>query len=326
MKNRKTIYCECQFIKFLPQEQLNDFYRFSNESVIVLDITFAEFSQECTTNAIFKFILKRQQSGGCELKFDFKTEKFIEDCRQGTINPFSPIILIYQSRKQRLNENKCGTLYNEFGLLVADQSDFIEKCNLMQDYGFAIKKDDQSSWKQLLKNAPCYSNSLLIVDNYLLSDSNKFEMNLLPILDCILPEKLKTIYNISFFTQDRNSTLASRESKIKNIISTIRPKLKFSVNLFIDERNIFHDRVIISNYFWIQCGAGFDLFGINSKAGHSTTLSFLYPFIQGHVPWAKDAFCNLLEDAKNIADTAICNGSIRQFYGEGKGNVLFKMK
>lgn len=326
MKCRKTIYCEYQFVKSLPQDQLDIFYRFSNESVIVFDITMDSFLKESLDSSIFKYIRKRQQAGGCELKFGLNKDDLEREFDSCKINSFNPVVLIYQSNKQRKFDNRCGQFFRSYGVLAADQNDFVEKCSLIKDYGFAIKKSTKGSWKKMFESIPVYGNSLIIVDNYLLSDSKSFELNLKPILNALLPESLKFEFNISFFTQDSNSTLKTRTNKIVDIINNIRPELNFSVNFFLDVQHLFHDRVIMSNYFWMQCGAGFDLFDIKSNAKHSTTFSFIYPFIQKHVPWAIDAFCYLLEDVKDAVNSAVNNGNVIQYYGDNKNNRLFKMQ
>lgn len=326
MRKRKTIYCEYQFLKTLPQEQLLDYYKFSNESVIVFDISFEEFKAKITEEEFFKYLLKRCQGGGCELKFGLKSEELKDDCEKGNINSFSPIFLFYQSSKQRKFENKCGQYLRDYGFLAADQSEFLEKCNLKADYGFSIQKGDVGSWKKFLEYKPVYGNSLIIVDNYLLKDKISIEENLKPILNVLLPENLTTKFNISFFTQDSNSSLKQRTESVKRIISELRPELDFTVNFYVDVRHSFHDRVIISNYFWIQCGAGFDLFNSNGKAKHFTTVSFIYPFIVDNIPWAIDAFNYLLDEAGKIVNSAVNNGSVIQYYGENKENRLLKMK
>jgi hypothetical protein len=284
------------------------------------------FLKESLENSIFKYIRKRQQAGGCELKFELNKDNLESDFKNSKINPFNPVILIYQSNKQRKFENRCGQYFRSYGILAADQNDFVDKCALIKDYGFAIKKSTKGSWRKLLENIPIYGNSLIIVDNYLLSDSGTLDLNLMPILNALLPENLDTEFNISFFTQDSNYTLKYVTSKIEEIIRDIRPNLNFSINFFVDVKHLFHDRVIVSNYFWMQCGAGFDLFGNNSKAKHSTTVTFIYPFIQNHVPWAKDAFCYLLDDVKETANSAVNNGPVIQYYGETKKNRLFEMQ
>ena len=326
MKTRKTIYCDYQFLKTLPQDQLNDFYKFSNESIIFFNMTLNQFLQESIDNSFFKYLRKRQDGGGCELKFDLNFDTFNSNCENDIINSFNPVVLIYQTNKQRRTENRCGQYYRDFGFLAADQNDFLEKCSITKDYGFAIKKRTENSWKKLLENAPIYGNSLIIVDNYLLSDRDIIDCNLKPLLNILLPESLITEFNITFVTQDSNLTLQLRPVMINKIIEDIRPDLNCSVNFFVDKDKCFHDRVIISNYYWIQCGAGFDLFGIRSKARHSTTLSFIYPFIQNYNPWAVDAFCNLLEDVKELAGAAVNNGSVKQYYGLNKNNRLFEMQ
>jgi len=210
MRNRKTIYCEYLFIKSLPQDQLDDFYRFCNESVIVFDMTLEQFFQECNANTIFKYIMKRQQAGGCNLKFDYHAETFDNDCKNANVNSFNPVVLIYQSNKQRKMENRCRQITRQYGILAADQNDFARKCDLGGDYGFAIKIYTKNSWKRLLENVVFYGNSLIIVDNYLLKDSDTFDLNLISILKLILPETLETTFYISFFTQDTNFTLKSK--------------------------------------------------------------------------------------------------------------------
>ena len=325
MKCRKTIYCEYLFLKSLPQEHLDELYRFLNESVIFFDVKMDQFLIESKEDTIFKYIMKRQVSGGCELRFDIKEDEFESSLKNSRINPFNPVVLIYQSSKQRKMENKCGHLTRNYGILAADQSDFYDKCNLGNDYGFAIKKSTIGSWRKMLERRPVYGNSLVIVDNYLLNDSKCFDLNLEPILNALLPDNLNMVFNLTFITQDPNSTLKSKIQTVENLIRRIRPKLQFTVNFFIDVNKVFHDRVIISNYIWIQSGAGFDLLNFKPMAKHSTTVSIIYPFIQTYVPWAIEAFCNLLEDAKGIVKSAVNNGEVRQFFGMNKDNRLFEM-
>ena len=100
----------------------------------------------------------------------------------------------------------------------------------------------------------------------------------------------------------------------------------FSFNLFSDGQKFFHDRIILTNYFIISCGAGFDLFNRNGCATHTTTVQFIYPFIQRYIKWAVDNYCNQLDTARELVDTAVNNNFIQQYWGETKDNRLLLLR
>ena len=103
--------------------------------------------------------------------------------------------------------------------------------------------------------------------------------------------------------------MASQYKKIIERVKKIRPRYfnessdfngLIKINIIEDGNNVFHDRVILTNYCWISCGSGFDLYNKYQKAKHSTNVSILYPFIQQHVKWVKDSYLDFLNDTRKV--------------------------
>lgn len=64
--------------------------------------------------------------------------------------------------------------------------------------------------------------------------------------------------------------------------------------------NVFHNRVVISNNFYIACPAGFDLLDNNNQAIKETNINIIYPNTCLSIDWAKQDMANNLEIARDI--------------------------
>lgn len=64
--------------------------------------------------------------------------------------------------------------------------------------------------------------------------------------------------------------------------------------------NFFHNRVVISNNFYIACPAGFDLLDNNNQAIKETNISIIYPNTCLSIKWARQDMANNLKIARDI--------------------------
>ena len=202
----------------------------------------------------------------------------------------------------------CEKAMKDYGVLVVCPETIKEFQYLIFDQGAAIRKTEESNWEQCLscKNAPIPCNSLIVIDNYVLNDSEKMEENLIPLLDAILPKELKksVTFQLTIFAtlKKDNGTefdINGRYIKIKEILEKIRPGMPFSLSILKRKKDTFHDRSIASNNLFIGCGGGFDLFKYG-RSQKTTTVFAFHPFFYMHSKWSRKAYSDLLNDASDV--------------------------
>ena len=170
------------------------------------------------------------------------------------------------------------------------------------------------------------SNSLVLIDNFILSPNDKglcsIGYNLKKIFQIMLPESCKEEYCISIFYFDEAEEKSIREKhkaefreSICTFITSRKPHFKFYLELFPtyitaqqkerkDYHKPFHDRTIITNNVWVGSEAGFDLlredytFSTRARAIKSTTTHGLYfGFGNDVAKWLDGAHDNLIAEA-----------------------------
>ena len=230
----------------------------------------------------------------------------------------------------------CEKVMKDYGVIVINAENMNIFKPLIFDAGVALQKDEVSCWKKCLETnnmVPC--NSLVIVDNYILNETDKIEENLTSIFDVLIPKKLdeRLNFHIAIFTtlcNDRGIPYnsKSRLEKVHNILCKIRPDLHFTVSIIKCSKDKFHDRTIISNNLYIGCGGGFDLFK-KGKSQKTTTVSFFIPFFNLHTKWSRKAYSNILSDTTTVFnetslfDESKMNDSFPCFVVGEKNNRLF---
>lgn len=176
------------------------------------------------------------------------------------------------SKEQRM---KYSSLY---GVLILGIDDVFNFSTLFRDKHFPISKDQKISWAHLIPSLFKVSNSLIVADNYLLKDEKVIKENLINILDQILPEQLPYRYSIVIFTFELNNQGEKRYNFLKQEISKIRSKLDFGLTIYKINKDDVHDRNIVTNNTYMECGGGFDLIK-NGKSSKTTNLRTAYPFL-----------------------------------------------
>ena len=206
--------------------------------------------------------------------------------------------------------NTCQKCMDDYGVLAICPENIKDFKSILYDNGTAIGKNEYTDWKLNLKFTPC--NSLVLVDNYILSDVKGIE-NLKNILDILLPQKLDydndVSFQISIFTTLKSNDLKYDVNsndcleKIAASIEELRPELYFKLGIFKCSKNKFHDRIIITNNNYICCGGGFDLIN-GGKSDKNTALNNVFPFFYKSAKWDSMAYSNFLKGVKENYDKA----------------------
>lgn len=323
---KKSVYCQLQFLESICSDSRNndspeynvDFFDIVRDSVIYFDKSEDEVKNQIGQNQYVARLVKMDVNGECNIDWQ-EVELKLEDyllayIGSDGINDYSPILFVYQVKKQqKSNNNLCQKYRSQYGLMVYDQDSYCDIRMAFEDTGYAVKRRSTTGWKSLLGERIFYGNSLVVIDDYLLKNKELYENNLYEILDILLPWDIKIPFYLTFFSGKAEIDQASQYKKITEKIKELRPRYfnensdfygLIKINIIEDRRNVFHDRVILTNYCWISCGSGFDLYNKSKQAKHSTSVSVIYPFIQRHVKWAKKSYLDFLDDTRNVYQDA----------------------
>ena len=342
--SKKSIYCQIQFIESIYAGNRHskgdvDFFSIVRDSIIYFDKSEDVVKSHGKDNPFVARLIKMDVNGECNIDWsddELKLEDYINDYEntKGLLD-FSPILFVYQVKKQqRSNNNLCQKYRSQYGLMVYDQDSYQDIGVALDDSGYAVKRNSSDGWSNLLGSRTLYGNSLIIIDDYLLKDTGLYENNLYEILDILLPWDIKIPFYITFFRGKCDVDMPIQYKMIKERIKALRPKYfnegsdfygLIKINIIEDRRNVFHDRVILTNYCWISCGSGFDLYSKSQRAKHSTSVSILYPFIQHHVKWVKDSYLDFIDDTRNVFGDAQ-KGNNKWSEGKLYENRLFMME
>lgn len=183
-------------------------------------------------------------------------------------------------------------------------------------------------------------NAVIIVDFYLLywdkeeELKSNLENNIIPLIENLLSQSASEIQTeITFISEFKDRPPRKQEERVKRSLYLIEDAIKkitthdFKLNIIVHHRrNIpsdfqaFHDRIIITNYFYINCGAGFSIqarkAGVNIfdklgnifKIRHNTEIQFRSIFnIQNFWTAFKDLkqldiYCKRLENHPGLPD------------------------
>lgn len=140
-----------------------------------------------------------------------------------------------------------------------------------------VKKGDSGTWMKITGKIERTCNALVIMDKYLFSNGlDKIK----ELLDCFVSENIKTEFHLTILTEqivknqgrftdeDIERKRKEKEIKIQKYLSAAHPGLNPVVEIFRIMGKEFHDRVLLTNYYYITIGAGFGLFNDNGRAQH----------------------------------------------------------
>lgn len=310
MNREKDIYCELGFWRSLSSrfsnikmttnldelkqnENLMDWYGLFCRSHILFDCTVADFEIAAQEDLYLKDVWKKSTDGRCLL--DFSPGAVRSMCA----GPSQMELAMYNSLF--LTNTNHPTESCNVGIFNISSDKIYDYSKIFNDSGPSIKKDSICNWLEILKNANAQHNcsSMVIADNYIFQGVN---FNLYKILDALLPQKLETQFYLTVFSLNESveSELEKKKQSLNKKIQEIRPNLSVKLEVFNSSKDDFHDRGIITNYLWIEIGAGFNIIKVNGLAGKTTNLHISYPMIipEDRMKCSKDGYWNIIEDAK----------------------------
>lgn len=154
----------------------------------------------------------------------------------------------------------CTDIGDNNGIQCLNFSQFAEKEESM--FECAVLKTEANKYYSLwdsLKNICPPSNSMIIVDQYLKTESQSFSLNLLPLLASLLPVKLSFPYHLAIIiSEESNQNLVTFYKDLSEYL-TQNYSYKFELTILQTRKKLIHDRNILTNSYWINSGFGFDL-------------------------------------------------------------------
>lgn len=201
-----------------------------------------------------------------------------------------------------LNQRKKQEIAQLTGIIILGKSEIDKFDSLFANRKISISSNQNTykDWGEL--NYPelvRISNSLIIVDNYILKDTNKFDKNISALLNVVLPYHTYMDYHISLYVEPNGfseSDMQLRYDKVKKIIRDIRPDLHFTLEV-LDAIGRFHDRKLITNNIYIRSGEGFDIFPIKK----STDIDIAFPLLdKTKFTNDEDSYNTLIEELRSI--------------------------
>ncbi len=337
--NRQKVFCEIDFYKHFidsypnipapgeesikQMKQWIDFNAFMFKSDIFFNINSEQFEDLANEDSYYKILWKRSANGECGVEFlpsDFPALTDFDQSNESVQEYFDAVFLTCHSKES------CLLFESNFGIKAISLDNLNENNDLFNFKLVSIESGPKSytNWR-FLKSFQHVCNSLAIIDNYILSEKTILHENLFPILDSLLPNSLKIPFHISIFAKKevngRILNFQNFHDEIYSEIKRIRPDLNIKLGIF-QIRNEIHDRNIITNYFILDSGSGFDLFK-NKKARHQTKIIGFFPSFVSNIDSAGSRFIfDLKKTLKKIYFDAVISQNLTTYWGV-KENRLF---
>lgn len=312
---RKKVLCEVAFWKSFSEcypssmpfpderaiENLKtwmELYSFMFRSNLYFDCTAQQFDSLTESDERLRYLWKKSTEGECGL--EFSEGEFDSDSLSSNLQA------VLLSGDDRQNETK------RLGIMNITAGNYLNKGFLFRESGFPLQHNQEWGWSNLSKLVSKeIANSLLIIDNYILSTDGQFKQtnlddNLFKILNVLLPDSCDVPFDLSVFYVEGTK---SNEERLRQYVKDIRPDLEVNLNIYQVARSDFHDRTIVSNNYWISSPGGFDLMkgkwdrlqrANRYYATKDTTVTVWFPsFCSGNILTADKTYENLIRGAKH---------------------------
>lgn len=177
-------------------------------------------------------------------------------------------------------EKFCTDIRNNNGIQCLNFSQFPDLEEEIFDIStLIIRKDKLSEIWGMFRNICPPTNSLIIIDQYLIKEAASKTENLYPLLESLMPASLSFKYDLAIFiSEESNQPLDILYNEIETFLVT---KFDYEVNLTLlqTKKSNIHDRYILSNRYWIESGHGFDLVRLEDgkSKGCKNTKIIIFP-------------------------------------------------
>lgn len=138
------------------------------------------------------------------------------------------------------------------------------------------KKSNQFlSWKELVNiNSLPPRNAALIYDPYFIDNFSSTDTNLTDIFDLCIPNNLDINFHFTLISKMGKKSLSALQKFTDEVKIILKGKYPFEVKFQIIFPSSFHDRGILSNYFWIDSGHSLDILNSKGKVKKSTIIKY----------------------------------------------------
>lgn len=304
--NKKVIFCEMEFwdafSKSIPTtpfssklETWSNTYKFIQSSKIHLDISYSEIRDKARTDDAMLKLWKKDACGECEIIPERKFPNL--DIISATEIEKLHNVIFFTAKGSQV----CESLSSKYGILALNVSKVLNSDFLFKDCGEPIKKNSTkiTSWNYFNKRLSHPCNSLIIIDNFIVQRDSVINTDLRDLLDSILPKHLEVPFDLAIFCKEIDygpEGIKSKYNRIWDILkgtNGIRQQLEIRLSLY--KTHDFHDRAAVSNYLYIESGAGFDGCGKTN-----TTVKIIYPMIQSFSSGINEYYWNILRTAFSV--------------------------
>lgn len=283
-----------------------------------LDLSF-NFSKEefKKSEALLQFI-KTLSEGIGNKKINYIPEKFpTRSLKSNSHNNFTveELLSVYF-----INDDSLDKLKNKEDLLIADVGEEMKIFKMLflhnEDYKFERKLRIGSQFQSWVDfgNYYCPYMDLIIVDNFILSDTSLFETNLQGLIENTLKEGLRKKVNIIIFLKadQENIPFSELKSKLKSLVEE---KYTDSPNITVVKHYTEHDRTILKNFVRVYSGDTFNYFLSN---GQKTTKGKEIHFVSIADKENYNLYLEMLADLQKIID----NSQASNIVGDRKSKFL----
>jgi hypothetical protein len=234
---------------------------FCNHSEVCLNITEQELEMEQVPGTIlFEFI---KASGG---RLPIALKEFFEtiDEDQSTVSQKPRSVFFLNVSKENAEKMR-----NDYGVMVQsgdDINDTIFTGTYFRELPdqTVLEIGNKTGWAALLNFSHPPSNAMIISDDWLFKNEENSnvigEVNIISLIDALLPEHLEIDYQILIISQDHNMSKQKCEKIAGNVMSKIKALRKFEIKVEIVFCETLHKRKIFLNYMSITCDKGFAMF------------------------------------------------------------------
>lgn len=325
---RSRVYIDYSFWKQLASDGSIDGLRSFVEMVDLLsrsdvhmDVD-AERLMTLVADAPYLMMLwKRHMSG--QLSLDLDADERKNAILAGTVTDIRDLMAVFLLDR---SERFCREVAERLGVMALNVGAVRGRRSYFDGDGVMVRQGRryEAFWMSFADRLRQVCHSLVLVDPYIGRDRNSMEVNLLSLLDAVLPVSLSIPFHLSLFTMTDNGYGGERlQTWLVGRLQRLRPEMAFELTVYqITKRDRFHDRYLLTNNVFVECGAGFDLFNDQGMAGKDTKVDIVYPHTQNHTPADSEAYWRFLEVTKRSHLRAFANGHLRNFWGP-KVNRLF---
>ncbi len=217
----------------------------------------------------------------------------------------------------------------KYGTLVINSFMALRQSKLFKGDGFVLNRHEkyEKKYSQFAPIISIPSNSMIIIDPYILSDPLNIDNSLIPWIDSALPKQKQSIkYNLSIVSivkkeekQLYHDDLKKLYNRIEKKILEIRPMLDLELEILtIGHGEDFHGRFIITNNILIYLIDGLDLFDNNGTSKKNATFNMVIPHLYGNSRTDLSTYYRWISIAKhrikNKSDATYCGNVANRLF------------